>query len=91
MSDEEIDLFHSNLREVMLYIKYSEDKERLAELVMGDERFKTMDKKAARVINSVTGSKLELEEITIEPIYHAALQCAPEYDCNTIYNLLMKQ
>ena len=31
MSDEEIDLFHSNLREVMLYIKYSEDKERLAE------------------------------------------------------------
>ena len=147
MSDEEIDLFHSNLREVMLYIKYSEDKERLAELVTGDERFKTMDKKAARVINAVTGSKLELEESEeevnmcraiaemrederregriegeekkivnlvckkikkgkslsviadeleddvdrIEPIYHAALQCAPEYDCNKIYDLLMEQ
>ena len=36
----------------------------------------------------VIADELEEEPATIEPIYHAALQCAPEYDCNTIYDLL---
>ena len=37
---------------------------------------------------NVIADELEEEPATIEPIYHAALQCAPEYDCNTIYDLL---
>ena len=40
---------------------------------------------------AVITDELELEEVTIEPIYHAALQCAPEYDCDEICNLLMEQ
>lgn len=39
----------------------------------------------------VIADELEEEPAIIEPIYHAALQCAPEYDCNKIYDLLMEQ
>ena len=40
---------------------------------------------------NVIADELEEEAATIEPIYHAALQCAPEYDCDEICNLLMEQ
>ena len=36
MSDDEINEFHSNLREVMLYIKYSKDKKTLNKVVKED-------------------------------------------------------
>ena len=36
----------------------------------------------------VIADELEQEESVIEPIYHAALQCAPEYDYEKIYKLL---
>ena len=36
----------------------------------------------------VIADELEQEESVIEPIYHAALQCAPEYDYEKIYQLL---
>lgn len=47
MSEEEIDKFRSSLREVMLYIKHSKDKEKLTSIVSTDERFKNLDRKAA--------------------------------------------
>ena len=62
MSDEEIDEFHSNLREVMLYIKYSKDKAKLDEIIERDSNFQSVERQAAEVINVVTGSKLKYPE-----------------------------
>lgn len=62
MSDDEINEFHSNLREVMLYIKYSKDKKTLNKIVQEDIKFQSMERQAAEVINVVTGSKLKYPE-----------------------------
>ncbi len=62
MSDDEINEFHSNLREVMLYIKYSKDKQTLNKIVEEDIKFQSMERQAANVINIVTGSKLKYPE-----------------------------
>lgn len=51
--------FHSNLREVMLYIKYSKDKETLDRVVRENLKFQNVERQAAEVINVVTGSKLK--------------------------------
>lgn len=59
MSDEEINEFHSNLREVMLYIKYSKDKQALDKIVKENIKFQNIERQAAEVINVVTGSKLK--------------------------------
>ena len=59
MSDDEINEFHSNLREVMLYIKYSKNKEILDRVVRENLKFQSMERQAAEVINVVTGSKLK--------------------------------
>jgi len=59
MSDGEIDEFRSNLREVMLYIKYSKDKEKLDEIIERDSKFQSVERQAAEVINVVTGSRLK--------------------------------
>lgn len=62
MPDDEINEFHSNLREVMLYIKYSKDKQTLNKVVMEDIKFQHLERQAAEVINVVTGSKLKYPE-----------------------------
>lgn len=62
MSDVEINEFYSNLREVMLYIKYSNDKEKLNKIIKEDSKFQNMGRQAANVINVVTGSKLKYPE-----------------------------
>ena len=59
MSDDEINEFNSNLREVMLYIKYSKNKEILDRVVRENLKFQSMERQAAEVINVVTGSKLK--------------------------------
>ena len=58
MSDEKINEFHSNLREVMLYIKYSKNKKELHKIIENDSNFQSLERQAADVINVVTGSKL---------------------------------
>lgn len=62
MSDEKINEFHSNLREVMLYIKYSKDRAKLDEIIEKDKHFQSVERQAADVINVVTGSKLKYPE-----------------------------
>ena len=37
MSDEEINKFHSNLQQVMMFIKYSKDKTNLSRVLAADE------------------------------------------------------
>ena len=61
MFDTEIDQFSTSLREVMLFIKYSEDRAKLNEMVEKDDRFKNMDRKSATVISTVTGIEIENE------------------------------
>ncbi len=62
MSDKEIYEFHSNLREVMLYIKYSKDKKKLDKIIENDSNFQSVERQAAELINVVTGSKLKYPE-----------------------------
>ena len=62
MSDEDIDEFHSNLREVMLYIKYSKDKKNLDKIIKENPNFQSVERQAADVIKIVTGSKLKYPE-----------------------------
>lgn len=45
----------------MFFIKYSGNKEKLMELMQTDPRFKNMERKAARVIEIVTGVQVDVE------------------------------
>ena len=58
---EELEHFTSNFREVMQFIKYSEDAEKLERLVKANAAFATVDRKAVRVMEEMTGMKIEKE------------------------------
>ena len=58
IKDEELDKLQSNLKEVMLFIKYSKDKRKLQELTSQTPGFQSLELKAARVIDSITGINL---------------------------------
>ena len=62
MTDEEIKEFKSSLKEVMLYIKYSKDKNKLQEIAQKNANFLSMDRQAAEVINVTTNSNLKYPE-----------------------------
>ncbi len=62
MSDDEIKEFQTSLKEVMLYIKYSKDKNKLQKVTQADESFQNLDRQAAEVINVTTNSKLKYPE-----------------------------
>ncbi len=62
MSEEEMDEFRSSLREVMLYIKYSKDKEKLREVTQKNRNFRRLERQAAEVINITTNSNLKYPE-----------------------------
>lgn len=62
MTDAEIQQFKTSLKEVMLYIKYSKDKEKLQEVTQADKSFQSLDRQAAEVINVTTNSKLKYPE-----------------------------
>lgn len=61
LNDRELTKFHSSLREVLSFIKYSVDKQQLEKLVDKNEKFSTLDRKAAMVINVCTNSKLKID------------------------------
>ena len=62
LSETQLDQFHTSLREVLLFIKYSKDKEKLYNLVEKDTRFHNIEQKAGRVINAITGAGLKMDE-----------------------------
>ena len=62
IKDEELDKLLSNLKEVMLFIKYSKDKRKLQELTSQSPGFRSLELKAARVIDSITGINLRFTE-----------------------------
>ena len=51
-----------SLKEVMLFIKYSKDKRKLQELTSQSPGFRSLELKAARVIDSITGINLRFTE-----------------------------
>ena len=53
--------FASNLREVMKFIKYSGDGEKLERFVNANTAFENVDRKAVRVMEEMTGMKIEKE------------------------------
>ena len=62
LTDEEIDEFQTSMREIMRYIKYSDDKEKLNEIIKGEQRFKNVERSAVEIINAVTNSNMKIEE-----------------------------
>lgn len=62
LSDSEIDKFQSNMREIMRYIKYSRDKKELYRIVNEEDRFKSVERGAAEIINAATGSNMKIDE-----------------------------
>lgn len=63
MTDEEIMKFQSSLREVMLFIKYSKDKENLSRILRANEkRFREVERRAADVIEAITNSGIKYDK-----------------------------
>jgi len=67
MADEEIMKFQSSLREVLFFIKYSKDKEKLNRIMQVNEaRFREVERRAADVIKVVTNVDLQYKESEVE-------------------------
>ena len=62
LSDIEIDEFQTSLREIIRYIKYSNDKKKLEEILNTEQRFKNVERSAVEIINAVTKSNMKIEE-----------------------------
>ena len=63
MTDDEIMKFQSSLREVMLFIKYSNDKENLNRVLASNEkRFREVERRAADVIEVITNSGIKYDK-----------------------------
>ena len=55
--------FQSSMREVMLFIKYSKDKENLSRVLAANERrFREVERRAADVIEAITNSGIKYDE-----------------------------
>ncbi len=46
----------------MRYIKYSNDKKKLEEILNTEQRFKNVERSAVKIINAVTKSNMKIEE-----------------------------
>ena len=55
MSDEQLDVFRSDLKAVLKFIKHSKDKKELAALVNGNQDYKSLDRLAAQTISVCSG------------------------------------
>lgn len=63
MSDDDIMKFRSSLREVMFFLKYAKDKEKLeAILKKNEKRFQEVERRAADVIEAITNTGLKYDE-----------------------------
>lgn len=62
IADDELEKFHSSLREVIGCIKYSKDKNKLANFIQDNPRM-NMEIEAARVIEMITQIEIEKEEV----------------------------
>ncbi|MDE7211030.1 MAG: hypothetical protein K2O03_06250, partial [Lachnospiraceae bacterium] len=67
MEDSEIMKLQSNLREVLLFIKYSKDKDNLNRILeSGKVRFGELERRAVDVIQVITGMGLKYDESEVK-------------------------
>lgn len=62
MDENSLKKLRSSLREVLQFIKYSEDKEKMRELVAENERYREMDAKAVSLLTSCTNVEIKIKE-----------------------------
>lgn len=62
MMDDEINRLTTELREVLLFIKYSKDKRQLAKILENDRGFRSLERKTVQLINVLTNSDIKVEE-----------------------------
>ena len=61
MNEKDIEKFSSDMRDVMLYIKYQNDSEKLSELVKAD-KIKPVPNRTATFVKEITNAKFEIKE-----------------------------
>ena len=62
MTNDEINKLTTELREVLLFVKYSKDKDQLARLLECDKGFQKLDCKTVQLINVLTNSDIKVKE-----------------------------
>lgn len=62
ITEDEMDKFQSSLREVLRYIKFSTDGDKLKTYLETESRLKNLEVNAAKVIKTITNSKFDIPE-----------------------------
>lgn len=62
IKDSDFDKFQTSLKEVLFFIKYSQDADRLREIVEADEGFRYLGRAEADVLNVCAGVNMEMEK-----------------------------
>ena len=62
LEEEAFEKFHTSFREVLKFLKYSKDKEKLKSLTESDPHFRHIEKEAYHVISAMTGVEVNLKE-----------------------------
>ncbi|WP_037325523.1 Rpn family recombination-promoting nuclease/putative transposase [Anaerovibrio sp. RM50] len=62
MSDDKLDFFKSDLREVLKFIKYSKDKQRIHDLVDNNPKFKSLNREAVQTISVCANVDFKIPE-----------------------------
>ena len=62
IKDSDFDKFQTSLKEVLSFIKYSQDADRLGEVVEADEGFQHLGRAEVDVLNACVGANLEMEK-----------------------------
>ena len=62
IKDSDFEKFHTSLKEVLSFIKYSQDTDRLWKAVEADEGFRHLGRAEADVLNACAGANLEMEK-----------------------------
>lgn len=62
LAKEDQTKFCSDLKEVLFFVKWSQDKEKLREFINSDAKFEAMDRDTAGVIKAVTGFDIKMNE-----------------------------
>lgn len=60
MDDDEFKKFETGLGNVLKYIKHSQNKQELTTIVNEDKAYRNLDEASARLINTITGSNLQI-------------------------------
>lgn len=62
INDKDFKKFHSSLKDVLLFIKYSEDKDVLINILNANESFRHLGRKEVDVLNACVGAKIEVKK-----------------------------